>query len=53
MFLLEIERASMVFRRPMRATKYLSTLALGASEGRLLFALVEIAGLHCRRRRAI
>jgi hypothetical protein len=32
----------MVFWRPMRAAKYLSTLALGASEGRLLLALVEV-----------
>lgn len=49
-FLLEIERASMVFWRPMRAAKYLSTLALGASERRLLLALVEFTGLHrCRR----
>jgi len=41
--LLEIKRASMVFWRPMRAAKYLSTLALGASEGRLLLARVEFA----------
>ena len=40
MFLLEIKRASMVFWRPMHAAKYLSTLALGASERRLLLALV-------------
>ena len=33
----------MVFWRPMRAAKYLSTLALWASEGRLLLALVEVA----------
>ena len=42
-FLLEIKRASMVFWRPMHAAKYLSALALGASERRLLLTLVEIA----------
>jgi len=42
-FLLEIERASMVFWRPMCAAKYMSTLALWASQWRLLLALVEFA----------
>ena len=45
MFLLEVKRASMVFWRPMRAAKYLSALALGASEGRLLLTVVEFACL--------
>ena len=36
----------MVFWRPMHAAKYLSTLALGASEGRLLLARVEVAGFR-------
>lgn len=42
-FLLEIERASMVFRRPMRAAKYLSALAFRASQRRLLLTVLEFA----------